>query len=71
MKDLDELYRSLALRAQASAERLHDALDTGDKINGVLRCECGTIKLRLEYDGDIHVQAILDLADLLRREPLR
>ena len=75
MKDLDDHIHERALAAEAACTRIINALEAKSWIVGVTRYE-GDPKayLMVNPGGDlelISVQAILDLADLLRREPLR
>lgn len=77
MIEIDQHIAERALWAEAACTRILDAIQTGDAIRGIRKDEAGKLHLLVEVGGldgeeeTIAVQAILDLADLIRREPLR
>ena len=75
MKDLDDHIHERALAAEAACTRIINAIEAKDRLGGVTRYEGDPKAYLMVNPGDnlelISVQAILDLADLLRREPLR
>ena len=75
MKDLDQHIHERAVAAEAACTRIVNALESGDRLTGVAKYEGDPKTYLVVNAGDdlelISVQAILDLADLLRREPLR
>ena len=75
MKDLDDHIHERAVAAEAACTRIVNAIEAGDRLTGVKKYEGDPKTYLVVNAGDdlelISVQAILDLADLLRREPLR
>lgn len=74
MKDIDQVIYERAMTAEAACTRITNAIEAGDAIRGVKRFE-GDVKTYLVVDAGgttelICVQSILDLADLIEREPL-
>jgi len=75
MKDLDDHILERALAAEAACTRIINAIEAKDRLGGVRRYEGDPSAYLMVNPGDnlelICVQAILDLADLLRREAQR
>ena len=74
MIEIDQHIAERALWAEAACTRILDVVEAGDAIRGIRKDEDGKLHLLIEAGGAeemISVQAILDLADLIRREPLR
>ena len=72
LKEMDQAMREHAIDAAADASYIADAIEEGDKILGVRKVgDHGAAIVFCEADGnevEISVRAILNLADLLRRE---
>jgi hypothetical protein len=74
MIEIDQHIAERALWAEAACTRILDAIEVGDAIRGIRKDADGKLHLLIETRGSeetLAVQAILDLADLIRREPLR
>ena len=74
MIEIDQHIAERALWAEAACTRILDAIESGDAIRGIRKDTDGKLHLLIETHGSeetLAVQAILDLADLIRREPLR
>jgi hypothetical protein len=75
MIEIDQHIAERALWAEAACTRILDAIESGDAIRGIRKDADGNLYILFEVgEGDeevLAVQAILDLADLIRREPLR
>jgi hypothetical protein len=74
MIEIDQHIAERALWAEVACTSIIDVAEAGDTIRGIRKDEDGKLHLLIEAGGAeemISVQAILDLADLIRREPLR
>jgi hypothetical protein len=74
MIEIDQHIAERALWAEAACTRILDAIEAGETIRGIRKDADGKLHLLIEAGGSeetLAVQAILDLADLIRREPLR
>jgi hypothetical protein len=75
MIEIDQHIAERALWAEAACTSILDAIEAGDAIRGIRKDADGKVYILFEVDEGneemIAVQAILDLADLIRCEPLR
>lgn len=74
MIEIDQHIVERALWAEVACTSIIDVAEAGDIIRGIRKDEEGKLHILVEAGGAeemISVQAILDLADLIRREPLR
>jgi hypothetical protein len=74
MIEINEHIAERALWAEVACTSIIDVVEAGDTIRGIRKDEDGNLHILVEAGGAeemISVQAILDLADLIRREPLR
>ena len=74
MIEIDQHIAERALWAETACTRILDAIESGDASRGIRKDEDGKLHLLIETRGSeetLAVQSILDLADLIRREPLR
>lgn len=72
MKEIDQAIREAAAGAENAAKYIAEAIEAGDKILGVRQDPpFGAVITFQEADGltvEVNVQAVLRLADLIRRE---